>query len=876
MMRSVSIASIESQDSNKSIQRFDRTSKAPALVARSDAGAHSTAGAETPLLRTGETSPGNHRVSKSLVGELWNVFRSNGRAVSRPMTASQASRMITKALELRTASQGALQTRNVEEWPGLSPALPERNEESLQGVSEQKRASVFSRISNDEELRNLNVSLFNVPLNPCSMGHHHDAQNEMALLRWQHLFPEAPRQHLVKWWSMTSPACMPLTTHYMPPPPVLATQWQEYPHTISVFSDMSSLLVKRAPSTSPALAVLREMTVQRLSQGFQFVVAPPGSRDGRSDIRRHPSELLRPGNFSDGTPILLSTPTQIHRIEFSRQTSTIDVKRYIARMPDVLGPYEYHCCVWPRNFSGYQSVNARFECADPHRYNWNYLDSLIAGYEESLHDSLMYWRARFVVVPSEGSAPPMTAVSGEMLSDEEIRLQGADKLAELFARAEYHPPGHKSERKNVVRFLPTTLDPSSSLYDAHFMSVLSTLGNKLSRPSESAKAHRMAKSRSLDELAAELRASKQELRVHDRLWHRALYPNSFTGTDLVTWLCNSYADMRTREDAVELGTSLLTAGHIEHVLRRHGFLDGHFFYRLKERPRDGEDATSGQEIRGGLNDAPAARGETVRMSRTMVIDLDPGNRSEHAELAVLHHDLAHNPDNGFNFQIHWLGATARLIEDLVQGWARIVERYGLRLVEAPIGQIKDVTLRNPFEAPLPIKLAINPPAPEEYRPLISRAWSLAGTRSLPEPRDEDEQWLSRNILSRYTTQVDELFEMALLRRFGFVLDQEASSRYPSSVSLSYMSRPSHMDHTQYVHRSGVAFVQIKGGGEFLWLNNRLFTSHTHQGRSVHVRHTPPNPDGVRLAFQQFCADRKVLGEFYNKVWSSLMWLASNI
>ena len=197
-------------------------------------------------------------------------------------------------------------------------------------------------------------------------------------------------------------------------------------------------------------------------------------------------------------------------------------------------------------------------------------------------------------------------------------------------------------------------------------------------PNGAMKAQRTVKSRSLDELAAELRASKRELKVHDRLWHRVMYPDTVTGADLVTWMCSTYADVRTRDEAVVLGAHLLAEGYIEHVLHRHGFLDGHYFYRLHERTRDGDEAN--KDIMCGMRDKPAARGQTVQMSRTMVIDLDPGNRSEHAELAVLHHDLAHNPDNGFNFQIHWLGATARLIEDLVQGWARIMERYGLCLL----------------------------------------------------------------------------------------------------------------------------------------------------------------------------------------------------
>lgn len=117
-----------------------------------------------------------------------------------------------------------------------------------------------------------------------------------------------------------------------------------------------------------------------------------------------------------------------------------------------------------------------------------------------------------------------------------------------------------------------------------------------------------------------------------------------------------------------------------------------------------------------------------------------------------------------------------------------MEKYGLRLIEAPIGQIKDVSLHNPFQAPLQIELALAPPPPHTY------------AHRLPE-----------------NTPASGYFESALLRRFGFVLDQEAGNRYPNDVEIDYESRPSYFEYSQYVHRSGVAFVQILGGNDgFLW------------------------------------------------------------
>ena len=71
-------------------------------------------------------------------------------------------------------------------------------------------------------------------------------------------------------------------------------------------------------------------------------------------------------------------------------------------------------------------------------------------------------------------------------------------------------------------------------------------------------------------------------------------------------------------------------------------------------------------------------------------------------------------------------------------------------------------------------------------------------------------------------QTANYFESALLRKLGFVLDIEAGSLYPDAVDVVYSYRRAPFKYSQYVHRSGVAFVQILGGKDgFLFLTNRL-------------------------------------------------------
>lgn len=706
------------------------------------------------------------------------------------------------------------------------------------------------------------------PLNPHMAG---QRVPDPLFLRWHNIFLARGKHDFVKWWSMTSPACLPLNTPHLPSESELQTEWEEYPYTISVYSDTASFLLKRGTSTSPALALLREMCAQRLAQGFQFVerqVLQPGcapnTQETKHYVLQHPTELLRPGNFATGDPIYLSTTNQIHCITYQRQAGMIHVTRYIKKTPYSTEPVAYRCCVWPRYLAGYHAQATRFVHPDPHTYNWTYLDSLIAGYEDTLIESLRYWRARFVLVPSAEPVPALAAATGEGLSDEEVRLLGTDRLAELFARAEYFDPNAAvSERAAALRFVPTSLDPSSSMLDQQFVRALHAVSGELRRrTAEPRRVHREAHTRPLAAVAADLAANAAELQVQDRLWHRVRYSDTFTGAGLVDYLCRTYDDVRTREDAVQLGRRLQDAEYIAHALHVHGFLDGHYFYRLTERE--------------AVKPAPPADvppSAALPMSRSFWIDLDPGKKSDRAEVAVLHHDLAHNAENGFNFQIHWLGTTARLIEDQVQAWTRAMERYGLRLVEAPIGQIKDVSAHNPFRAPLPIGLARAPPERAAYAHLIDGAREAHLLQESAELQDETEHWLYRHVVAGYTAQMDQLFEMALLNRFGFVLDQEAHSRYPAGVQLQYSSRPTHFTYTQFVHRSGVAFVQVRGGAAgFLWLHNRLFTSHmpVHKsGMQNKMLGPPPEADDLRKQFQKFCDDPVALETFYQSVWDIL-------
>jgi hypothetical protein len=232
----------------------------------------------------------------------------------------------------------------------------------------------------------------------------------------------------------------------------------------------------------------------------------------------------------------------------------------------------------------------------------------------------------------------------------------------------------------------------------------------------------------------------------------------------------------------------------------------------------------------------------------MVIDMDPNKKSDRAETVILHHDLIHNPATIFHFELHWIGTAARCIEDMLRVWTRTIERYGLTLVEAYVTQISDIADRNPFQSCFPVRLAVQPPVVLDIEGRV------------PEHRQGE--------AARY-------FEYALLRRFGFVLDIEATNSYPAHVDAVYSYRRAPFRYSQLVHRSGVAFVQVLGGTQgFLFLTNRLMGSGRVGGASPvgfgKAQRPAVDAEELRVKLQAFCADKELLLKFYDEELALLM------
>ncbi|EJD02181.1 uncharacterized protein FOMMEDRAFT_20964 [Fomitiporia mediterranea MF3/22] len=789
--------------------------------------------------------------------------------------------------------------------PTRRPVLSQQSEEDLSTSSRSNtfvppmRASPRSRDDTIYIQRRSTISSLNMPLTTSSPNVRTNplrvtaampyAQTSLAS-RWQHMFPQPLYKHQIKWGSMVTPGCLPLTTEYFPSKSELETSYDVFSYDFVIDPpEMKSFLVKRPTigresvdeaRRAYALVVMRGMAALRLVQGFQFIVRPKVS-DKESKKREHDMRYFsldddrtpKPAGasqiFQEGIdPVFLSMSNEIHRISYNGEA--IQVRRYVRRMP-LSRSFDYKCLVWPKDGVGYTELSTTFGAHGLESYGWNRLDMLIAGYEHQFSESLRYWRTRFIVIPTLEAPQPTLGASGEKLNDEETRLLGSDKLAELWSKLRWILPAERD--KNAVypplRFLPTYLSPTASIDDEHLVSQLEDI--MASGPLQK----KMKSEREIAEMSlasiAKLMREDRGLSIKDHRWHNSLYEDSFTGYDFVSWLCREFRDVSTREQAQEWGMKLLEQGLFEHCRGKHGFLDGHYFYRLRSEyaiPRTPKSArgwsfrsvarhVSGEERdgrpigyypggpKGGLTSKKNRK--RLVLSQTMVVDIDPSKKSDQAESLILHYDLIHNPANVFHFELHWLGTTARLIEEQLRAWSAKIERYGLKLVEAYVTQISDIRERNAFQSCFPLRLALPPPVV----PDIEKRLRGPGTEC--------------------STPAQYYFEYALLRHFHFILDIEATDLYPHNVDVFYSYRRGAFTHSQFVHRTGVAFVQVLGGAEgFLFLINRLMGP-GRMGASMKSRGIQPADaaEELRLQMIEFCSDKATLSVFYDKVLANL-------
>ena len=384
----------------------------------------------------------------------------------------------------------------------------------------------------------------------------------------------------MKWKSLSSPASVPLTNDYFPTADQLANEYQESPYKVSQNTDDELLEVPRTRE-----ALVRELIAFRLAHGFQLVVGPAVA----DFLGSHGSDLVnifdKKYMAKDGATVFMTVGNSIHQL-LCLDGGELEIRRFNRKPTAEIESAEGSDALSYRPYirtaldSSYQPREISFK-QQQIEYNWNFIDTFIAGYNNDFSDNLRFWRARFVFIPvdipSQGHRP-LSMLTED--SPEEIRLEGIRKLTQIWQRFRVLPAEERTFQSARRRKDPNPLmidyqtrDPSA-IIAAGLDGSLLTDGDAAPTPTIlfSETDTYSTKNIDLQKLAQEMQGEKG-IRMLDRRWHWKLYYNCFIGFDLTSWLLERFRDIETRDDGVAFGNELMEQGLFQHVQKKHQFRD---------------------------------------------------------------------------------------------------------------------------------------------------------------------------------------------------------------------------------------------------------------------------------------------------------------
>ncbi|BAO40516.1 vacuolar membrane-associated protein IML1 [Kluyveromyces marxianus DMKU3-1042] len=683
--------------------------------------------------------------------------------------------------------------------------------------------------------------------------------------RWRDVFPKYVAKKYTKWRSFTTPAELPLTTSLFPTPYDFENQFMLRNHTVS-------LTIEQEGYQQSVFDLLQNMLYVRLLAGFQFCLGKDVKKVemilNKDTSGSRVTNIVTADNYTDVT-IYMRIDDEIHRIVCSDQT--VYVQRYVKHedLKLLQNFAKYTPNVKTRYETEYRELDSDPIKAQRESYNWNHMDQVLAGYGDNVIDSTAQkkFRCKFVILPAE--IPPNTfqsTINGrkETLTAEEIRLEGLRKIISSISRSRLRTESEKKDKKNhKEEILPEVLFYTGYLFDfiEEHNDFLKNSGTEVKNSIFMEDAETLSKDADLSKIAFELQYGLDPIKLVNRKWHFKRHDNCFIGLELVNWLIEHFSDIHTREEAVIYGQGLMNKGLFHHVESRHGFLDGHYFYQLKPefttenkplyktstkhsnesnlqrkistsnksestKSMDPIVATESNQISEDQINIPEEHNVTVMLSNAVTINLDPNKKSYKLETCVAHYDRVHNPDHCFHIRLEWLTATPKLIDDLISNWSRLVERYGMKLVEIPWDELCNIPKINPFHSFMNIRLAINP-------------W-------------EEEEFKDESIFKEQKF----FYHIYLLEKSGFLLDNRASKFFQSEKSSNYQivyswGKPM-FKYAQYIHYSGSCMAEIRENGDLFLAPNNLHISRVNIGSII----------GKSNSYPKFTLDaRKIMLDF---------------
>uniref|UniRef100_A0A8C7FU64 DEP domain containing 5, GATOR1 subcomplex subunit n=1 Tax=Oncorhynchus kisutch TaxID=8019 RepID=A0A8C7FU64_ONCKI len=713
----------------------------------------------------------------------------------------------------------------------------------------------------------------------------------------------------VDWKSLTTPACLPLTTDYFPEWQTLQNDYTEGCYDLLPHTDL-----ERRDDEAPVMSaprVFEEFICQRLMQGYQIIVQP-NKRKPQPAVAPplSSSPLYTRGLVSRRRPeeeeslYWLSMGRTFHKV--CLKDKIITVTRYLPKYPyeSAQIQYTYSLCP-PHSDAHFLSCWVEFGHERLEEYKWNYLDQYIcsAGSEDfSLIDSLKFWRTRFLLLPAGGARrvadgeghwdvygegvgtvagrEGMTGTGDWALLDGFIRfLEGLNRIRRRHRSDRIIRKGPAMKGLQVTgplsAYPPEPVAPPLGKKGTSALSALLELEQNQKTLEEQQQQGKPSAATSESSTvtmtttyvdsprkvgvfvcgqsgtgALCLSSSSTLMEILEAIKHpttgvqllpeqKGLPPNCFISAEIVHWLVNNVEGVATQGMAVDIMQKMLDEGLVTHASgdAMRTFVYGFYFYRIVAE-KDGERGPTSQlpppvaqgwstaaledfalfqrkwfevafvleERRtcdlpafllpwlpsrpasyasrhssfsrsfGGRSQAAALLAATVPEQKTATLDVDVNNRSDRTEWCSCYYHGNFSLNAAFEVKLHWMAVTAAVLFEMVQGWHRKAASCGFLLV--PVLEV-------PFA--LPSYLYGDPLRAQLFIPLHIHRLLRDGSDNLFEGFEPETYWDRM-----------QLFQEAILYRFGFVQDKFSASafNFPSE------NKP------QYIHVTGTVFLQL--------------------------------------------------------------------
>ena len=456
-------------------------------------------------------------------------------------------------------------------------------------------------------------------LNPCN-PRRDNMRVASQYRQWQNIFPRAVSSGAFKWDSICTPAILPLMT--------------ENRISIANLERHFDKSVRRLLATDhSAHHALCRMVALRLIAGFQIV-----------PIRSLPRTQLPTEQIDH---MLLSLGDCYHEVRCLSDVE-LQVSEYErSELHHSSGPFSLGYLASVKPFAA-RKERPQTITVDENTgvANWPSLDDQTVY--NTLADDLGRIQARFVLIPVDFSRSELhQRAPAKELSDEEKRLDGIQRLTQLWQRNRYfadEDERHKSSMNkpktsssidrdpNPLAIEYQTRDPSAvvSVYGGSLNGHLANGESTVPLFAESEKYH----SNNFDMVKLVKQMQKPPpigVAQRDRRWFTQLHLKCFRGDEMTNWLLGVFKDLETREDAVALGNEIMNKDIFTHVRGKHEFRDGNYFYQIKSAHRtvDYPD-TAGLFAKGigrSVPSTPVADLKHSPMTRAIQVDSDSSSKN---------------------------------------------------------------------------------------------------------------------------------------------------------------------------------------------------------------------------------------------------------